>query len=144
MKVLKVEVVCLFLGGFTSHLKIFHHHYWWRVSDFNLLPQSEHMDIEQWGFFYMPHLLWHGTSVYNVHIWGPVTLTPVAKWLAVDLSLPVLRLRSVVARIWTLNLPYVRWTLYSTAPPPRSGSGSQQNNVCPAYYLSSTMLSFTD
>ena len=24
MKVLKVEVVCLFLGGFTSHLKIFH------------------------------------------------------------------------------------------------------------------------
>ena len=31
--------------------------------------------IEQWGFFSVPHLLWHGASVYNGHLWGPVTLT---------------------------------------------------------------------
>ena len=47
------------------------------------------MDIEQWGFFSVPHLLWHGTSVYNGNLQGPVTLTPIAKRLAVELSLPV-------------------------------------------------------
>ena len=26
------------------------------------------MAIEQWGFFSVPYLLWHGTSVYNGHI----------------------------------------------------------------------------
>ena len=53
------------------------------------------MAIEQWWFFSVPHLriLWHGTSVYNGHLRGPVTLTPIAARLAV-LSLPVVRLRS--------------------------------------------------
>ena len=37
----------------------------------------------------MPHLLRHGASVYNGHLRGPVTLTPIAERLAVDLSLPV-------------------------------------------------------
>ena len=26
-------------------------------------------------FLSVPHLLWHGTSIYNYHLWGPVTLT---------------------------------------------------------------------
>ena len=57
------------------------------------------MAIEQWGFFSVPHLLWHGASVYNGHLRGPVTLTPIAERLAVELSLPVLQLRSVAANI---------------------------------------------
>ena len=34
------------------------------------------MVIEQWGFFSVPHLLWHGTSIYmyNGHLRRPVTL----------------------------------------------------------------------
>ena len=28
------------------------------------------MAIEQWGFFSMPHILWHGTSVNNGHLRG--------------------------------------------------------------------------
>ena len=48
------------------------------------------MGIEQWGFFSLPHQMWHGTSVYNGHIRGPVTLTPIAERLTVELSLPVL------------------------------------------------------
>ena len=50
------------------------------------------MAIEQWTsrFFSVPHLLRHGASVYNGHLWGPVTLTPFAERLAVDLSQPVL------------------------------------------------------
>ena len=45
------------------------------------------MAIEQWGFFSVPHLLRHRASVYNGHLRGPLTLTPIAERLAVDLSL---------------------------------------------------------
>ena len=37
--------------------------------------------IEQWGFF---SVLWHGASVNNGHLWGPVTITPIAERLAVE------------------------------------------------------------
>ena len=47
------------------------------------------MAIEQWGFFNVPHLLWHWHTLYNGHLRGPVTLTPVAERLAGELSLPV-------------------------------------------------------
>ena len=30
------------------------------------------MAIEQWGFFSVPHPLWHGASVYNGHLRGLV------------------------------------------------------------------------
>ena len=46
------------------------------------------MAIEQWVFFSVPHLLWHGASVYNGNLRGPVTLTAIAERLAVELSLP--------------------------------------------------------
>ena len=45
------------------------------------------MAIEQWGFLNVQHLQWHRTSVYNGHLRGLVTLTPVAEHLAVELSL---------------------------------------------------------
>ena len=45
----------------------------------------------QWVFFHVPHLLWHGAPVYNGHLRGPVTLTPIAFQLAVEQSLPVLK-----------------------------------------------------
>ena len=43
-----------------------------------------------WPFISVPHLLLHRTSVYKSHLRGPVTLTPVAERLAVELSLSVL------------------------------------------------------
>ena len=46
------------------------------------------MTIEQWGFFSVPHLLRHVASVYTGHLWGPITLTPIAERLAMELSLP--------------------------------------------------------
>ena len=64
------------------------HHYRWRVTIFGLY--SALMAIEQWGFLSVPHLLWHGPTLYNGHLWGSLTLTPVAERLAVKLSLPVL------------------------------------------------------
>ena len=52
------------------------HHCWWRATFFYLC--SVLIAIEQWGFFNVPHLLWHGPTLYNGHLRGPVTLTPVA------------------------------------------------------------------
>ena len=62
--------------------------------------------MEQWGVFSAPHLLWQGTSIYNGHLRGPVTLTTAAERLAVELSLPVLM--TLVCRGWDLtpNLPH--------------------------------------
>ena len=39
--------------------------------------------------FSVPHSQWHGASVYNGLIRGPVTLTAIAELLAEELSLPV-------------------------------------------------------
>ena len=47
----------------------------------NVYLCSALMAIEHWGFFSVPHLLWNGASVYNSHLWGPVTLTPIAEHL---------------------------------------------------------------
>ena len=38
----------------------------WRAANFDLC--SALMAIEQWGFFCVPHLLWHGASVYKIKI----------------------------------------------------------------------------
>ena len=75
------------------------HHSRWRAA--NIDHCSALMAIEQWGFFNVQRQLWHGTSVYNGHLRGTVTLTPIAEHLAVKLSLPVLRLRSIATGIRT-------------------------------------------
>ena len=61
------------------------HHYLWRTTNFD--PYSALMTIEQWEFFRLTHLLWHGASVYNDHLRRPVTLEPIAERLAVELSI---------------------------------------------------------
>ena len=69
------------------------HHLRWRTANSDIY--SAPMAIDQWRFFSILHLLRHKASVYNGHQWGPVKLAPVADRLAVDMSLPVLQLRSV-------------------------------------------------
>ena len=70
------------------------------------------MAIDKSGFFSVPHILWHGASLYNGHLRGPATLTPIAKCLTVELSLPVF------ACFCDLGLPLAMWTLQPTTPPP--------------------------
>ena len=70
-----------------------HHHCRWRAAYFDLC--SALMVIEHWGFFNVPHPLRHGPTAYYGHLRGPVTRTHVAERLAVELSVPVLRLGSV-------------------------------------------------
>ena len=66
-----------------------------------------HVTYGHWAvrFFSMPHLLWHGASVYNGHVRGPVTLAFVAE--------------SVAAAIRTPKPPLAGQTLKPTAQPPR-------------------------
>ena len=60
------------------------------VKGWKVWPCSARMATAQWGFVNVPHLLWHGASLYiHGHFRGPVTLTPVAERLAIKLSLHV-------------------------------------------------------
>ena len=63
------------------------YHCLWRAANVDLCWAL--MVIERWGFFNVSHQLRHGPTVYNGHLRGPVTLTPVAEPLAVELSLAV-------------------------------------------------------
>ena len=67
----------LFVWSFSSNQNFSliwrRHHCRWRAANIDLC--SALMAIEQWGFFSVPHLLWHGASVYNGHLRRPVTLT---------------------------------------------------------------------
>ena len=86
---------CLFIRPTLEFSVIWkRHHCQWRAANYDLC--SALMAIEQWGFFSVSHLLWKGSSVYNGHLRGPVTLTPFAERLAVELSLSV---------IMTYNIP---------------------------------------
>ena len=67
------------------------HRYRWRAANFDIF--SALMAIEQGGFFSVPHLQWHGTSVYRVHFEG-TWHTPIAeRSLPVLVTLSLLRLR---------------------------------------------------
>ena len=86
------------------------HHCRWRAANFDLC--SALMAIEQWGFFNVPHLLWHGPTLYNGYLRGPVTLTPIAERLAVELSLPVFTTQVCRDRGSNPDLSHARRTLY--------------------------------
>ena len=88
--ILKFLFVCF---GFIVPLEKFsllwrRHHYRWTAANFDLCLAL--MAIEHWGSLSVPHLLWHGASVYNGHLRGPVSLTSIAERLAVEISLRVL------------------------------------------------------
>ena len=82
-------VVCLFFAPLKNFSLIWRrHHNRRRATNFYLY--SALMAVEHWGFLNLSHLMWQGPTFHNFHLWGAVTLTPIAKRLAVDLSLPVL------------------------------------------------------
>ena len=84
--------VCLFVYRPTRKCSLIWRrlHYRWSAENFDLC--SALMAIEKWGFFSVPHLLWHWASVYNCHLRRIVTLTPTAERLAMMLTVPVLGL----------------------------------------------------
>ena len=131
-------VVCFF--GFFHPLR--RHHYRWRYANFDLY--SALIAIEQRGFLADLVPIWrktisnqlafhtyneHGTTVYNNHWWGPITLTPVADRITVSLSLPIsTKLRSVAAGIRRTNPQYARRTLCARATDRTKNLGLKKPN----------------
>ena len=97
--------VCLFfVWGFSSHSRVLHSYGDVIIAGEGLkffYLYSALMAIEQLRFFIVPHLLWHEESVYNGHIRGPLTLTPIAERFEVELSLPFFT--DYVCRGWDSN-----------------------------------------
>ena len=62
--------VCLFVFSrsppFFTHVETSTFIYRWRAANFDLCSAA----TEQWRFFSVPHLLWHGASIYNGHLLG--------------------------------------------------------------------------
>ena len=88
------------------------HNYRWRAANFDLC--SALMAIEQWEFFSMPHLLWHGhpfIMVISEDPWHLYLLPSVWQWSWHDLGM----WRLGFEHPW--NLPHARQTLLPTAPP---------------------------
>ena len=95
--------VCMF-GGYRPTRKFFTHietsslpvkgYTFWPM-----LGTHDHWAVRV--LYSVPHALWHGASVYNGNLRGLVTLKPIGERLAVKLSLPVLRDKSVGGEIWT-------------------------------------------
>ena len=86
------------------------YHYRLRASNMYLCSSIKCMAFEQWGFFDVSHLFWHWASVYSGNLWGPVTLAPISKCLAVELSLSFLLLIGL-AGIRTPDLSFAGRTL---------------------------------
>ena len=98
-------VLCLSVFGFSPNSRQCQSliHYKWKAAYFDTC--SLLIVIEICRFFSVPHLLWHVASVYNCNFRWPVTFTPIAEVLSVDLSLSVFkRLKCVPTRIRTPNL----------------------------------------
>ena len=125
LKWLKLNILFFFVYLFLYLLGFFEnvshiwrpHHYRWRAANFDLC--SARMAIEQWWFFSVPHLLWHGASVYNGHLQGLVTLTLLPSVWLWSFRYLFLRPRSIAAVIRTSNLLHARRSLKTTATPLR-------------------------
>ena len=84
----------LFVWDLSSHLRIFHS-YWdvtitGMATNFDLCSAYCHRTVRPGSLACHTYIvLWHWPSIYNGHLRGHVTLTPISERLAVELSLPV-------------------------------------------------------
>ena len=85
-------MICLFVCGFKSHSRKFHSYGDVTIigEELQIMTYSQHL----WPLSSEDSLACHTfcvlwASVHNGHLRGPVTLTPIAESLAVELSLPV-------------------------------------------------------
>ena len=113
MRISTICFICLIpLENFSLIWK--RHHYQWRATNFDLY--SALMEIEQWGFFNAPHLLWNGSTLENGNLRWPVTLLPVAEHWVRNCHYLFKRLRSVPIGDRTL-IPRMRGERYTTTTP---------------------------
>ena len=106
--------VCLFVPHENFSLIWRRHHYRWRAANFDLYLVF--MAIEQWGFFNVPHLLWHRPTIYNAHLRGSVTLMPFAKRFGSWAITTVLTtFKSILTEVRT-HISHIRGERFITKP----------------------------
>ena len=76
-----------FVWGLSSHSRIFY--FMWRRHHYRRKAAIFYICSALWTQSSEGSLTCHGASVYNGYLRGPVTLTPIAERLAVELSLPL-------------------------------------------------------
>ena len=85
-----VDFVCLFVCLFVI-LRHSRENFTHMVA--SALPVYNNFNLysafDWWRFFSEPQLMWHGTSINNGHLRGPITVTLVAEGLGMELSLHV-------------------------------------------------------
>ena len=100
MRILDQSYVCLFVRlfveGLSSYSRIFHSY-----GDASITGEGLQMLTYSRHFFSVPHLLLHEASVSNGHLRGPLTLTPIAERLTVELKIPILT--TYVCSDWDSN-----------------------------------------
>ena len=99
--------VYLLVWSFSSQSRISHSYGDVTITDegLQILTYARHLwAVSSVNFFMisLPHLLWYETFVHTDHFRGPVTLTPNAERLTVELSLHVLT--TYVCRGWDSNI----------------------------------------
>ena len=105
MVILFVCLVFFLFGVYHPPLRIFHSY-----GDVTIAGEGQQTltyDWHSWPLSSEGSLTCHtycDTGLYNDRLREPVTLTPVAERLAMEMSLPVIRLRFVAAGIRTHNL----------------------------------------
>ena len=89
--------VCLYVC--LSHSIIVHSYvdFTLSVKGFKFWPMLNTHGHPHEGLFSVPYLLWHGPSVYNGHLRGPVTLAPIAEFWQWSCHYLLLRRRSFAA-----------------------------------------------
>ena len=98
------------------------------------------MAIEQWGFFKVPHILWHWTTFYNGDLRGPVTLTHNVKSLALELSLPVLTTLVCSERVSNPISCDMRVKCSTITPPRRCLESETHTSRCLIPFLTSMII----
>ena len=129
--------------GLTTHSRIFHSYEDVTITDEGrqILTYTRH----SWPLrTSLPHLLWHRTSVYNDHLRRPVILILVFERLAVELPLPVFRLRSVAGSRLLFEHPAYRMRGERSNGLRQSGCRVRSNKMClsraPILYLTLTTV----
>lgn len=113
--------VCLFVfRGFVllnNFLLIWSSHHCLVGLQILIQASSPFMAIEKWRFLSVPHLLWHGASVYNLQ--GPVTLTYCRSFDCDAVTTSFYNFWTLAVCFRAPNLPHASLTLLPTAPQPR-------------------------
>ena len=104
----RIVFVCLFVWSLSSHSKCFTH----MEKPVKGCKFASMLGTHGHWALNVPYLLWHWPTLYNCHLWGPVTLTPVAERLEIELSKPIYTTRVCRYQGSNPDIQHARWPFH--------------------------------